>query len=237
LSDPRPDLAKAESIAADRAGDAAVDVASDVETAPLQVATAPAGDERSAADRAADHAEIERLATDLLPSLTAKLGATGLAEIEVREGARRIRIRQPVVEVALGGVRPADRQGRAQGGHASHAHVPGGDPPRHGHAASTGPTNGSNPNRSDLDVHRAVATSPAVGIFQPGSAARAGTRVRAGDRLGNVDMLGVPQEVIAPTDGIVGATLVESGQAVEYGQELIRIELAGVPASPGPDRG
>jgi len=49
-------------------------------------------------------------------------------------------------------------------------------------------------------------------------------------------MLGVPQEVVAPTDGIVGATLVESGQAVEYGQELIRIELTGVSASPGQDR-
>ena len=39
-------------------------------------------------------------------------------------------------------------------------------------------------------------------------------------------MLGVPQEVVAPADGIVGASLVEPGQAVEYGQELIVIELA-----------
>ncbi len=39
-------------------------------------------------------------------------------------------------------------------------------------------------------------------------------------------MLGVAQEVVAPADGIVGATLVEPGQAVEYGQELIVIELA-----------
>jgi biotin carboxyl carrier protein len=202
---------------------------------------APAGasaiDDRNPAERAADHAEIERLASDLLPSLTAKLGATGLAEIEVREGARRIRIRQPAMEVASGSVGPADRQGRAQGGHGPHGHAPAADPQRLAHGASTAPTNGSNPaGRADPDGHRAVATSPAVGIFQPGSAARAGTRVRAGDRLGNVDMLGVPQEVVAPTDGIVGATLVESGQAVEYGQELIRIELTGVSASPGQDR-
>jgi biotin carboxyl carrier protein len=47
-----------------------------------------------------------------------------------------------------------------------------------------------------------------------------------GDRLGAVDLLGVPQEVVAPADGIVGASLVEPGQAVEYGQELIVIELA-----------
>jgi len=50
--------------------------------------------------------------------------------------------------------------------------------------------------------------------------------VRSGDRLGSVDMLGVAQEVVAPTDGVVGASLVEAGDAVEYGQELILIEFA-----------
>jgi len=44
--------------------------------------------------------------------------------------------------------------------------------------------------------------------------------------LGAVNVIGVPQDVLAPADGIVGSTLVESGTAVEYGQELIRIELA-----------
>ena len=39
-------------------------------------------------------------------------------------------------------------------------------------------------------------------------------------------MLGVPQEVVAPVDGVVGASLVEPGDAVEYGQELILIEFA-----------
>jgi len=74
--------------------------------------------------------------------------------------------------------------------------------------------------------NRMVATSPAVGVFQPRTEARAGSRVRAGDRLGSVDMLGIPQEVIAPADGIVGASLVEPGDAVEYGQDLILIEFA-----------
>jgi biotin carboxyl carrier protein len=71
-----------------------------------------------------------------------------------------------------------------------------------------------------------VATSPAVGVYQPRADARPGTRVRAGDRLGVVDMLGVAQDVVAPVDGLVGASLAESGQAVEYGQELVVIELA-----------
>ena len=47
-----------------------------------------------------------------------------------------------------------------------------------------------------------------------------------GDRLGSVDVLGVLEEVPSPVDGVVGATLVAAGDAVEYGQELIRLELA-----------
>ena len=39
-------------------------------------------------------------------------------------------------------------------------------------------------------------------------------------------MLGIPQEVVAPTGGVVGASLVEPGDAVEYGQDLIVIEFA-----------
>jgi biotin carboxyl carrier protein len=77
-----------------------------------------------------------------------------------------------------------------------------------------------------VDRSRTIATSPAVGTFQAGPRAAAGTRVRAGDTLGSVNVLGVPQEVLSPVDGIVGSTLVEAGMAVEYGQELIRIELA-----------
>ena len=67
---------------------------------------------------------------------------------------------------------------------------------------------------------------------------RAGTRVRAGDRLGAVDMLGVAQEVVAPVDGLVGASLVEAGEAVEYGQELVvhRARRRGRPPVQAPGR-
>jgi len=54
--------------------------------------------------------------------------------------------------------------------------------------------------------------------------------VRAGDRIASVDVLGIPQEVIAPVAGIVGAAMVEAGDAVEYGQELVWIELITAPA-------
>jgi pyruvate/2-oxoglutarate dehydrogenase complex dihydrolipoamide acyltransferase (E2) component len=45
-------------------------------------------------------------------------------------------------------------------------------------------------------------------------------------------MLGIPQDIASPADGIVGATLVEAGTAVEYGQDLIRLEMP-APASAG----
>jgi biotin carboxyl carrier protein len=53
--------------------------------------------------------------------------------------------------------------------------------------------------------------------------------VRAGDPIGTVDVLGIRQEVVAPADGIVGASLVEAGEAVEYGQELTWVELLSAP--------
>jgi biotin carboxyl carrier protein len=204
--------------------------------------------DRSNDQRRADHAAIDRLADDLVPALIAKLAATGLGEIEVGEGDWTVRVRRPG-DPARHDRRSTDRASRAQPGHGSvHAgHAagfeghrssrdprPASGPSSNGVVPGAGPSGG--PLDAELDAHRAVATSPAVGIFQPRNEARTGTRVRSGDRLGAVDMLGVPQEVIAPADGIVGATLVEAGEAVEYGQELVVIELAGR-AADGPAHG
>ncbi len=56
--------------------------------------------DRTDAERAADHAAIDRLSAELLPALIAKLGATGLGELEVREGGWRVRLRRPGVPTA-----------------------------------------------------------------------------------------------------------------------------------------
>jgi biotin carboxyl carrier protein len=188
------------------------------------------------AARLADHAAIDRLAEDLLPALVAKLGASGLGEIEIREGGWKVRLRG-TSDGPLPGHRPAERPSRPQPGHTGHGHAPGAveshrpAPPRDG----SSPLAAMGPGRPTSDVGRnpnkAVATSPAVGIFQARPEMRPGTRVRAGDRLGFVDVLGVRQEVVSPVDGVVGATVVESGEAVEYGQELVRLELASAPAA------
>lgn len=178
---------------------------------------------RDAAERAADHAAIDRLSGDLLPALIAKLGATGLGELEVREGSWRVRLRRPGGSTGTGSSR--DRRAGEKGSPDRPGERAPGERSARGH--------GHHPDSSatvKVD-HRSVATSPAVGIFQPRTDLSTGTRVRSGDRLGAVDMLGIAQEVVAPADGIVGASLVEPGDAVEYGQELIVIEFVPVPAS------
>src|SRR5574337_569095 len=71
---------------------------------------------------------------------------------------------------------------------------------------------------------RRVATSPAVGYFSPLEGLSSGHQVRSGDLLGHVDVLGVRQEVVAPMDGMVVRVLAEAGQAVEYGEELVRVD-------------
>ena len=190
-----------------------------------------------AALREADHAGIARLAEELLPALIAKLGTTHLGELEVREGDWHVRLRRPYGTAPGEGRRASDKASRSQPGHEGHGHgraAPEGYRGARGGAsgvtagtgAASASSNGTGADEPPVDRSRAIATSPAVGIFQPGSRAASGTRVRAGDSLGSINVLGVPQDVLAPVDGIVGSTLVEAGMAVEYGQDLIRLELA-----------
>ncbi len=149
--------------------------------------------ERSTEQRAADHDAIERLGEDLLPALIAKLGATGLGELEVREGDWRVRLRRPApAEGAQGATarerRPADRDRSSRGVHASSgSHLapvgPGreardGSASRDGRDAATRDGTSSRDGRdgSNRDAARIVAISPAVGVFQPRAEAGAGTR-------------------------------------------------------------
>ena len=182
---------------------------------PLAPEPRPSDDE-ALNDRSADHAAIERLTAELLPALIAKLGATGLGELEVREGAWRVRLRRPA---GAPGHAPSSGPGTGRERRPTDRAAADRAARTAAHHATDGAGSGTREARRD------VATSPAVGIFQPHKDLSAGSRVRAGDRLGAVDMLGVAQEVVAPVDGVVGASLVEPGEAVEYGQELVVIEF------------
>ncbi len=184
--------------------------------------------------RSVERTAIAESIDELLPALIAKLGATGLAELEVRQGGLRVRLRRPPDGSPTTERRSTDRGERGTRGIAAsggQAHATGLAPVGPGREGRESREARDHRESSQREDGRTVAMSPAVGIFQPRLGARAGTRVRAGDRIGTVDMLGVPQEVVAPSDGVVGASLVEPGDAVEYGQGLVVIEFAS-PSAP-----
>ena len=182
---------------------------------------------RRAQDRLDDHAAIDHFADELLPALVAKLGASGLGEIEIREGTWRVRIRMPADGNAVAGRRAASGRTGSRAADAPHAERARADSPG---AAGTGAVPGSlstvtaPASAPAVGPSRLVATSPAVGYFRPRGDLSAGTKVRAGDRIASVDVLGIGQDVVAPGDGLIGATLVEPGEPVEYGQAIIVLE-------------
>jgi biotin carboxyl carrier protein len=206
-------------------------------------------DEREAAERLADHAAIDSLADELIPALIAKLGASGLGEIEVREGDWKVRLRRPADGATPSSRKVGDRGARSGAG----APAPGAGSTARQQLTPVGPgrqsvldevealavgavfeSDGAPSSSLDgahgRDPFRAIATSPAVGFYTPRTGVVPGSRVRTGDPIGAIDVLGVPTEVVAPADGIVGASLVEPGEAVEYGQELVWVELLSAPA-------
>ena len=157
--------------------------------------------------RREDHAAIRRLADELLPALMARLEASTLGELEVRQDGWRLRLRKPN-EAPTAGADPGGQRADTRA-------IAAGRSPR---AARR------DDGHERTDPPRRVVTSPAVGTFHPTGGSGVGRAVRAGDVVGHVEVLGVPQEVLAPFDGTLGRLLVEAGQVVEYGEPLMRIE-------------
>jgi acetyl-CoA carboxylase biotin carboxyl carrier protein len=156
---------------------------------------------------AEDRATIARLTADTLPRLIERLTRSDLGELEVREEGWRIRLRRP------------DGNGVAALAATSSSAARPSSQPRHGHAP------GRSPVQARPEPPRGIVTSPAVGYFVSREGVVVGFKVGRGDSIGFVDVLGVRQEVVAPLDGVIGALDVESGQAIEYGQPLARIEV------------
>ena len=149
-----------------------------------------------------------------MPALVAKLNGTGLGELEVREGDWRIRVRRPVTGAAA----PAPRRPeRPRLGAASHAE------PRGTKSAPRRrtPPGARRPPRRSSRRPPSASSGPAVAV---------GTRVRAGDRIAVVDLLGIPQDVVAPIDGTLVEVFAETGEAVEYGEEVAVVEAVAAPA-------
>jgi acetyl-CoA carboxylase biotin carboxyl carrier protein len=163
--------------------------------------------DRTEAEREADHEGLARLTETLVPALVLKLASSGLGELEVREGDWKVRLRRPAST--------APRRERTRpGGH--------GPERRELPIRPVAPAHPAEAPSPVADSRRALATSPAVGVFR--TVASVGARVRSGDRIAVVDLLGIPQDVVAPIDGILAEVFVETGQVVEYGEELAAVE-------------
>ncbi len=151
-----------------------------------------------------ERATIARLADQVVPTLIERLAKSNLGELEVRQDGWRVRLRRASGEVAASGHAGSQQMPHkpAAVAHASDSHPPRREPPR------------------------GQLTSPAVGYFAPHDGVAVGSKLRAGDLIGAVDVLGVRQEVVSPIDGVLKSLEVESGQAVEYGQPIGRVEAS-----------
>jgi len=191
----------------------------------------PEPPDRTPEQRAADHAGLASLAEALVPALVAKLNATGLGELEVREGDWHIRLRR--------GAAAPRRPERPR-----HAATVASPPPAAASAASVSPASASPASASPASAPQAApapaaaapepaaarpepAVASVVGIFKP--VAEVGARVRAGDRVAVVDLLGIPQDVVAPIDGTVVEIFPQAGDGVEYGEEVLLVEADAAP--------
>jgi biotin carboxyl carrier protein len=157
---------------------------------------------------------IARLADDVLPTLVARLERSRLGEIEVRQDGWRVRLRRNLVasdgaeHTVATSARRAERK----------VDRPGAD--RSTDSTADGRLQPLHP----IDRGAVEITSPGVGYFLPREGTAVGTSVRGGDVLGHVDVLGVRHDVVAPEDALLVALEAQSGQAVEYGQLLARLE-------------
>jgi biotin carboxyl carrier protein len=181
---------------------------------------------------------IARLAEQVLPVLIARLSASDLGELEVHEGGWRVRLRRDPATAGNANASTAAPGERTTG--TTRGTV--GDRDRtSGTDRGPGSDRGDRGDRSATSrsaASRRAATSPAVGYFTPRAGLAVGQPIRAGDVVGHVDVLGVPVDVVAPADGRLGRLYAAAGEAVEYGQELVRIDsvesgVAGV--GPGTD--
>jgi acetyl-CoA carboxylase biotin carboxyl carrier protein len=144
--------------------------------------------------------------TGLVRELAELLNETGLTEIEVEDGDRKIRVSRTAMAAALQAPVAASPQPAPQGSAAA---------------------DGSAPVALAAAERVDAVRSPMVGTVylsaDPGSDpfVRRGDRVKAGDTLLIVEAMKVMNPITAPSDGTVQDILVENAQPVEFDQPLI----------------
>jgi len=137
-----------------------------------------------------------------------------LAEIDLRQGDQRIRLRRGQEPVLSLGPPPAASPPPA----AAPAAVPA--------AASAADDDGNE------DPNATYVTSPMVGTFYTASSPESPAFVSVGDQVGPdttvciIEAMKVFNEIPAECSGSIAAMLVSNGDSVEYGQKLFKIQKA-----------
>lgn len=155
-----------------------------------------------------DKAENMAIDGKLVRELAELLAETGLSEIEVEDGERKIRVARqltaaPVTQVAVAAPAPVAAP-----------------------AAAAAP---AAPAAAPAEDNANAVKSPMVGTCylaaEPGAPnfASVGQTVKAGDTLLIIEAMKVMNPITAPAAGVVKAILVENAQPVEFDQPLVVI--------------
>jgi acetyl-CoA carboxylase biotin carboxyl carrier protein len=145
--------------------------------------------------------------TDLVRQLAELLGETGLSEIEVEDGERKIRVARQLVGQVAAVAAAAPAMPAPQAAAAAPAPVP-----------------------EDLKSHPGAIKSPMVGTAyltpEPGAAhfVNVGDTVAAGDTVLIVEAMKVMNPIVAPRTGKVTRICVANEQPVEFDEVLAIIE-------------
>lgn len=143
--------------------------------------------------------------TDLVRELAAMLNDTGLSEIEVEDGERKIRVSRTMTAVAA----PMSYAPAPAAAPASAPAAP---------AASTGPAISANAMKSPMVGTAYLTPEPDAAPF-----VSIGQQVKAGDTVLIIEAMKVMNPIVAATSGTVTEIYVESGQPVEFDQPLLVI--------------
>ncbi len=153
-----------------------------------------------------------------LKTLIELVQESGIAELEVTEGEEKVRITRTVANTMQPVMQYAAPMMAAMPAAAPAAAVPVAAAPVAAPAAAPAEPEGH------------AVKSPMVGTFYRSSAPGAkpfvdvGSTVNVGDTLCIIEAMKLMNEIESDKAGVIKAILVESGQAVEYGQPMFVIE-------------
>jgi acetyl-CoA carboxylase biotin carboxyl carrier protein len=144
--------------------------------------------------------------TDLVRELAAMLNDTGLSEIEVEDGERKIRVSRNMTAVS------APMMAAPSAAAAAAAPAPAAA------AAPSAPASSANALKSPMVGTAYLTPEPDAAPF-----VSVGQQVKAGDTVMIIEAMKVMNPIVAATSGTVTEILVESGQPVEFDQPLLVI--------------